>query len=114
MSIEKVPGTTITYSDSQAARTTFTVRRPQAGVKDKRRGCLKPRRRQRVKRTQRCTRYVAVGSFAHTDRTGANHFHFTGRVHRRKLTPGSYRLDATPRANNKNGKTRSTRFRIVR
>jgi hypothetical protein len=40
--------------------------------------------------------------------------HFTGRIHRRRLKPGHYRLDAIPRANNKNGKTTSTRFRIIR
>jgi hypothetical protein len=69
------------------------VRKPQPGIKDKRRGCIKPRKGQRVKRSQRCTRYVAVGSFIHRDRAGDNKFHFTG-----------------ARDTSKNGRTTSLKF----
>jgi len=104
----------MSYTDSQAATTAFTLRKPQPGIKDKRRGCVKPPRRKRVKRSQRCTRYVAVGSFKHVDRGGANTFHFTGRIRGRKLKPGSYRLDAVPRIGGRNGRTNSVKFRIIR
>ena len=65
-------GTTMSYTDSQAATTAFTLRKPQPGIKDKRRGCIKPRTGQRVRPSQRCTRYVALGSFTHRHRAGAN------------------------------------------
>ena len=107
-------GTTVSYVDSLAAVSTFTVRRPVAGVKSKRRGCVAARRGQRVQRAQRCTRWVAVGSFTHRDRAGANHFHFTGRLRRRGLRPGRYRLDAVPRLGGARGRLRSAMFRIVR
>jgi len=55
-----------------------------------------------------------AGTFTHADKAGANSFHFTGRVRRRKLAPGSYRLQAVPRANGKNGKAVTVSFRIVK
>jgi PKD repeat protein len=106
-------GTTISYTDTQAATTTFTVLRPQPGVKRGKR-CVKPSKRERGKRARRCTRYVPVGSFTHTDLPGPNRFHFSGRVGRRKLKAGNYRLDATPRAHGTTGKTVSATFRIIR
>jgi putative CocE/NonD family hydrolase len=108
-------GTTISYIDSQAVTTSFTVRKPQAGVKDKRRGCVaSSRRTARVKRSRRCTRNVLVGSFTHADRAGTNRFHFTGRVRGKALKPGRYRLDAIPRSSGSKGGTSSARFRIIR
>ncbi len=103
-------GTTISYRDTQAATTTFTVLRPRRGIKRARK-CVKPRRGQHGRR---CTRYVAVGKFTHRDRAGANSFHFTGRVRGHKLSPGSYRLRAVPRFARRNGRTITASFRIVR
>jgi hypothetical protein len=102
-------GTDVSYRDTEAAVTTFTVRVPRRGI---RRGhsCVKPRRGERGKR---CTRFVGVGRFTHLDKAGANSFHFTGRVKGKKLKPGSYRLDAVPRIRGRNGRAISVRFRIV-
>jgi hypothetical protein len=55
-----------------------------------------------------------LGGFSHTDTAGPNSFHFTGHVNERKLKPGRYRLDATPRAHRSTGATVSTNFRVVR
>jgi hypothetical protein len=107
-------GATVSYGDSAAALTTFTVRRPAAGKRSGRHGCIAVRRGVPVKPSQRCTRWLAVGSFTHRDRAGANRFHFTGRVRRRALRPGSYRLDAVPRLGATTGRTRSATFRVVR
>src|SRR5437588_11217221 len=106
-------GTTVSYTDSAVATTKFVVLRPAAGV---RRGsrCVKPTKPKRGARVRHCTRYVSVGSFSHNDLTGANHFHFTGRVQRRRLKPGAYKLSATPRANDKVGKATTKSFRIIR
>ncbi|MFL5830328.1 MAG: PKD domain-containing protein [Solirubrobacteraceae bacterium] len=64
--------TTISYRDSQAAKTTFAV--------------LKAGRSGKV-----------VGTFTHNDRAGRNSFRWNGRLGRKKLPAGHYRLRATPR-----------------
>jgi hypothetical protein len=102
----------ISYRDSQAATTAFTVARVLPGRRSGKR-CVPPTARNRG--AKRCTRFVRVrGSFTHVDIAGRNSFRFTGRVHRKALKPGPYRLNARPRAGGKVGKTVSVRFRIVR
>ncbi len=110
-SIARTPktGTDVSYRDTQAAVTTFTVLQPRRGIRSGHR-CVKAKR---GKRGRRCTRLVAVGSFTHRDVVGANSFHFTGRVRHRKLKPGSYRLQAVPRIRGRNGRKISAGFRIV-
>jgi hypothetical protein len=111
-SIARRTGSTISYSDSQAATTTFTVLKPVVGVKNNRGSCVSP---VKGKRGKRCTRYVRVGSFTHRDAAGRNSFHFTGRVSGRKLTPGSYELQVVPRApNGKTGLATIVSFRVIR
>jgi hypothetical protein len=103
-------GTRLSYRDSEAATTTFTVSR---AVKGHRRGrkCVAgtPRRHQKS-----CTRYVKVGAFSHADRAGAVSVRFSGRVRGRKLRPGRYRLTLTPRLGTSVGKSVRLAFRIVR
>ncbi len=69
-------GTTISYTDTLGARTTFRVLR-----------CVGPR--------GRCSRLVVVGSFSHRDHAGKNRFRFTGRLHAHPLASGRYVLRAT-------------------
>ncbi len=69
-------GTTISYTDTLSARTTFRVLR-----------CGGPR--------GRCNRLVVVGSFSHRDHTGKNRFRFTGRLHAHALAAGRYVVRAT-------------------
>jgi uncharacterized delta-60 repeat protein len=110
-SIARNAGAVVSYRDSQAATTTFTVARAQPGRKSGGR-CVKPTKRNA--RAKRCTRFVRVrGSFRHADTAGANSLRFTGRVSKKALRPGSYRLSATPRLGGKTGKTAAARFRIV-
>lgn len=90
-SIARQRGTTVSYRDSLAARTRFTVDRILAG---KVRGPVR-------------------GSFAHQDRKGTNSFHFTGRLGSQRLRPGSYRLNATPTVNGKTGATTHITFSIT-
>ena len=104
-------GATVSYTDSQASTTTFTVLQSQPGRTNKQGVCVKPPRKPRGKR---CTRLVAIGSFTHIDTAGANGFHFTGRVGGQKLKPGAYRLQAIPRFAGRNGTTRTTGFKVVR
>jgi len=102
-------GTKITYRDSQAATTTFTVLRPSGGRRQGR-SCKKPSRRNR--RGRRCTILTKVGSFVHVDVAGANSLHFSGRLKGRKLPHGSYSLQAVARDAAGNGAAVSKGFRI--
>jgi CSLREA domain-containing protein len=81
-------GTTITYTETRRALATFTVQR-RAGK-----------------------RWVAVGTFTHRDRPGRNQVHWSGRIGRRKLRPGAYRLEAVPRLGRAIGATLVARFTI--
>ena len=86
-------GTRVSYRLSKAARGRFTVARLRKG-----------RRPQRLR-----------GSFTHAGAQGANVFRFTGRLARKKLRPGRYRL--TMRATDADGRASaslSARFKIVR
>jgi hypothetical protein len=73
-------GTTVSYTQLTAGRTSFVVRA---------RKCV------RRKSHRRTCKFVKVGGFSRAGKAGANRFHFTGRVRHHKLHPGRYRLDAT-------------------
>jgi hypothetical protein len=91
-SIARAIGTEISYIDSQAATTTFTVQ----------------------KKTGRRGRYVKVGSFKRRDVAGHNRFRFTGRVNGHKLRSGRYRLKAIALGPlGKPGRASFTTFRVV-
>ena len=102
-------GTTVSYRDSQAGTTTFTVLRPVAGRKQGK-TCRKPGKANR--HGKRCTLYVALGGFTHTDTAGANHLRFSGRLKGRKLAKGSYRLQAVPHNAAGNGAAVAREFAI--
>lgn len=104
-------GATVSYHDTLAARTVFTVDQALPGRTSGRR-CTKPSRRNRHGR--KCTRFAPLrGSFAHRDAAGRNRFHLTGRLDGKALKPGVYRLDATPTADGETGSTASVRFRVA-
>jgi uncharacterized delta-60 repeat protein len=109
--IATVTGTTVDYTDDQAAKATFTILRPARGIQ---RGgkCVKPTRRHH--KGKRCKRLATVGHFSHADKAGENSFRFTGRLHRRKLPPAAYRLSVRALWNGRLGPTVEKGFRIVR
>jgi hypothetical protein len=90
----KKTGATVSYTDSQAGTTTFTVLQKQPGRKNSQGVCARPPRKSHGKP---CTRTVRIGSFTHTDSTGANSFRFSGRVNGHRLKPGGYQLQAVAR-----------------
>jgi hypothetical protein len=104
-------GATISYTDSEASRVTFTVLRAQTGVK-RGKGCVAPPKHGTA--IHKCRRFVKVGSFSRAGRAGRNSFLFDGRLGGRKLAVGSYMLDATPQANRLTGKTASAAFTITK
>jgi hypothetical protein len=86
----------VSYMLSETANTTFRIER-----------CV--RRRRRV-----CTAYGLMrGGFVRGGLTGRNSFYFRGRIGRRKLARGSYRLLALPKdAGGNMGRPRRAGFRI--
>ena len=108
-SIARTSGATISYRDSQAALTTFKVRRAVLGVFSG--GHCRALGHGRHGR--RCARYVLVGHFTHRDKAGHNSFHFTGRINRHKLSPGRYHMRAVPSAGGRLGGAAESKFTIV-
>jgi hypothetical protein len=83
-------GTTVSYTDSEAALTTFTI-----------------------ERIRKHHHTVILGHFTHRDRPGRNECHFTGRVNGGKLAPGDYILLAVATAQFRSQPATAT-FRIIR
>jgi hypothetical protein len=107
-------GATVSFVDSLAGVTTLTVQKPKRGVR-KGKSCIAPPRKPAKRKAKRCTRWVKVGSAAsHKDVAGLNRLHFTGRVNRKKLAPGRYRLRAVARLGGQAGPPVTKSFRIVR
>jgi parallel beta-helix repeat protein len=109
----RATGAAVTYTDTRPSTTAFTVLRARPGISLHGR-CAPSRKHSLSRRARACTRYVTVGGFTHTDGSGRNRFRFTGRVGGRKLSPGTYRLDATPRSGGTAGNTASAGFRILK
>jgi hypothetical protein len=106
-------GTTITYTLSEPARVTFTVQKYRHLSRVCRRR-LAARSRHRT--GTRCRRWISLkGRFATASAAGASSVRFTGRLNRRPLRPGYYRLVIRARdaAGNITRPRRPT-FRIVR
>jgi hypothetical protein len=101
-------GFSLTYTESRAAKLTVALLRSETGVRRAGR-CVAPRHRQRHART--CKRYVVVSTFMHSDRAGRLTVPLN-QLFRRRLNPGSYRLDATPRAQGETGRTASLRLLV--
>jgi sugar lactone lactonase YvrE len=106
-------GAAVSYRDSRAARTTFTVLSRRLEIAGAKHGCVKPPRTTRRMGIKHCIRYVRVGSFIHNDRVGSNRFRFTGRVGGRKLAPGRYQLQAQPTLVGYSGVRRTVAFRVI-
>jgi pimeloyl-ACP methyl ester carboxylesterase len=104
--------TRVSYVLDQPASVRFTVERLSPGRSAGGR-CASPAAGNR--RGRACTRAVAVrGDFTRARQAGADSFTFTARVAGRTLSPGRYRLVATPTAGDRTGAPAHARFRIVR
>jgi hypothetical protein len=104
-------GATVSYRDSKKATTTFSVQVPKRGFRSGKRCVAK--RPKGHKKAKRCTFYKSVGSFTHKDKSGANRFHFTGRVKRKPLPHGHYRLQAVARSGKTKSRAVTVKFRVV-
>jgi hypothetical protein len=103
----------VTYSDSKAARRRFRVFKLEQGYRIGKGPCTRlPAPGPAPKHSHPCTRDVVKGSFSRDDRVGSNSFDFSGRVSGHQLSTGSYELDATPKLGILTGKTVSAKFEI--
>jgi hypothetical protein len=105
-------GTTIVYRLNEPARVTFTVQKHRALS----RACRRKLAVNRHRTGTRCKRWISLkGRFAKASAAGANSVRFTGRLKRRPLPPGSYRLVVRARdAAGNVTRPKRPRFRIVR
>jgi hypothetical protein len=105
-------GTTFRYSLSEAAKVKFVIAQRSRGRKVGK-ACRKASSKNKHRR--RCTRFVKKGTLNRSGVAGANSLHFTGRIGRRALKPGSYRvtITATDAAGNLS-KTKTLSFRVVK
>lgn len=101
----KRSGTKVTYTDTQASTTTFTVLAAHPGRLQKGR-CHAPTAGNL--KGKACTLEVALGHFEHRDVAGANHLTFRGMIGRKPLPPGTYTLEAV--ASNANGRGKAIRL----
>ena len=107
---------TISFSSSEPAKATLTFQRVTAGKKVKKKGKKKcVAAHGRVARKSRCTIYKSKGTLGATAKTGANKITFEGKLGKKKLAAGTYRLllVAKDAAGNKS-KTATAGFKVVR
>ena len=105
-------GTRFRYMLSEPALVTFAIARRVPGRRSGRR-CVRPTRR--LLGAKRCRRYVSVGSLRRMSMAGSLSVPFSGRIGRKALVPGSYRLrvTATDEAGNRSLPATAT-FTVVR
>ncbi len=99
----------ITYTDSQAARSTVQILHQMPGLRHGTR-CVAPGAK--TGKGAHCMRLLTVTSFARNDRSGHNSVPLAGRL-RHTLAPGTYRLVVTPRAHGATGRAAVKQF-VVR
>ena len=87
-------GTTIRYRLSDGATVTFAVDRALRGRKVGG-SCRKPSRVNRSRKP--CVRWVRVGGFTRSGKSGANRLRFDGRLSGKALAKGNYRMRARAR-----------------
>jgi subtilisin family serine protease len=106
-------GATVSYIDSQAAVTEFSVLSPHWGVVSAAKTCVAPPRHPHGKPAKRCTRWLSAGRFSRADQAGKNSFRFSAHVGRSALATGHYRLLAVPTFDGRVGLEALVGFRIV-
>jgi hypothetical protein len=87
----KSSGASVSYTDSEASRTTFTILQTAVGTRKGHGACSATKKRHGV----RCTYTATLGSFTRSDTTGANTFTLTGTIGGRRLSAGTYQLRVT-------------------
>jgi len=103
-------GTKIKFSLSEPASVSLRIEQALKGRRSKGR-CVRP---SRLLRKKKCTRYVKKGTLKRTGVQGPNRVPFSGRIGKRALKPGRYRvvIQGTDAAGNVST-AKKAKFRIV-
>jgi hypothetical protein len=105
-------GTRFRYSVSEKATATFKIERVASGRRSGKR-CVAQTRKNR--KARRCTRYLKRGTLTRKAQKGANSLAFSGRIGRKALATGSYRVTLTARDAARNvSRARTLKFKIVK
>jgi hypothetical protein len=105
-------GTKLTYGLSEPASVALRFERATTGRRAGSRCVMATSRNRRAKR---CTLYVAAGTLTRNSPVGVSTLQFTGRIGRKALTTGGYRITAvaTDAAGNKSS-GRQTTIKVVK
>jgi hypothetical protein len=105
-------GTTLRYTLSEAAPVTIAVQRALPG---RRKGSSCVRSTRRLRKAERCTRYVTVMTLRRRSPAGTSAIPFSGRVGKKRLQPGKHRFRLWGRdaAGNRSA-PKAVAFRVVR
>jgi len=103
---------TIRFALSEVASLALRFERPLAGRR-RGRSCVRPMRA--LRRARRCTRWAGVAEKRLRGARGTTRMGFTGRIGRRRLAPGRYRIvaSARDRAGNR-ARSRTAYFTLLR
>jgi hypothetical protein len=105
-------GTAFVYTLSEPARVLFSIEQKQPGRRVGR-TCKKPTRK--IAHKKACVRFVRRGAFAQDSTTGANRRKWSGKLGKRALKPGSYRVTLTAKDPAGNvSKVKRLKFTIIR
>lgn len=85
-------GTKIRFTLSEGATVSLRFERALPGRRSGK-SCVRPRKSLRRKR--KCTRYASAGTLSRQGQAGANSVSFSGRIGRKALKPGAYRVVVT-------------------
>lgn len=107
-------GTSVLYTDSQAAQSTFQVQRRIRGVKTAGHCVKPPKKGKHGGKLRSCSYWPTVGGFTHSDVAGINAFRFSGRLSSHALAPGHYRLLVRAKASGGSSALQTVYFRILR
>ena len=113
---KKAPaGTKLRFTLSEAAAVRIAVERSTAGRRSGK-ACVKETARLRKAKAKRCTRYVSAGTLTRAAKAGRVTVAFSGRIGRRALARGAYRvaITATDAAGNRTAKAAIRSFKVVR
>ena len=105
-------GTTVRFTLSERAGVRLVIARRESG---RRVGSSCRKATRALRKRKRCTRFVARGTLRRASRAGANRVAFSGRIGRRALPRGTYRmtLTATDPAGNRSA-ARTLGFTVVK
>jgi hypothetical protein len=108
------PGTTVSWTDSEAASAALAVEELLPGYAPAHRSCrVLGSRKHRPAHTRACTVTKTVVRLSHTDKAGSNSLKWNGKVHGHGLAAGHYEVVLSAKASKLSGHSASARFTVT-